>query len=432
LFIYTLKKLNQDLLFISYFFTKVLEITADSKGVSTMVKDPMKYNKIISITLANGFILLVFASLLASCQKNSLKYQGHYTNYTAGSRAPASSDKIKDHFDPKQIFIYCKIHSVNVEQCFKQYFNDKLSELTKAKKLKPQDIQGINYKKYYSSAQGRVGFITKEIINQLDNNINYFVSKKEEFCAKNSKFHMEKCLKGTAEADSMHVLNSYQQTAPELNGHEYLHLKHHIKVSMLGKLDNSLNALKHLEKKKIDNSFYQLKKKLFKSLDKKKEWLQKVTSLPQAVVECGKILKSQYKIKSQYFAQDEIHNQWVEQGICMDYLKRPDVMEVVDKQYNQYFEEKLDSLYSHIKSNADDYVNDCEQKIAGVISHDHRQKKLQNCLKNTWGQLLQGTFDGWIQKDDNIQFASQKGLIYQRVENMAPVLRREIASEATK
>ena len=208
----------------------------------------MKYNKIISFTLANALFLLVFASLLASCQKNALTYNGHFTNYPLPKRSIASVPLEKNNhinlskfMDPKQIVIYCKINSVNTEQCFRQFFNEKILELKRNNQI--GSVENINYKDYFTDAQSEVLEITASIMKSINSQVDKHVKNRHDFCAKNSKFNLKKCLHHSTEADSMFVLNNYQQNVPRLNGQEYLFLKFHINNSMKEKLDVSYNQL---------------------------------------------------------------------------------------------------------------------------------------------------------------------------------------------
>lgn len=213
----------------------------------------MKYNKIISITLANALFLLLFASMLASCQKNTLTYSGHFTDYPLTSRSIASTaSHIKESkpeltqlMDPKQIVIYCQINSVNTEQCFRQFFNEKVLELKRNKKIK--SVDNISYKDYFYQAQQDVTAITQSILRKLESKVDKYVQNRYDFCAKNAHHNLKKCLYHSTESDSMFVLNNYQQKVPRLNGQEYLYLKFQINNSMKEKLKVSYNQLKSLK-----------------------------------------------------------------------------------------------------------------------------------------------------------------------------------------
>lgn len=194
----------------------------------------MKYSKIISITLTNAFILIVFASLLASCQKNKIKTTGLYTELGQVDRSPASIAPTME-FDPKQIYIFCSIHSVNVKQCYKQHYKDQVQQLkTNNKQTNIAALLSFNE---FDKVESDVHFITKKILEKLDEKISFYTQKREDFCRKNSKYYMKKCLNGNIDSDTMNILNSYQQAVNKINGHEYLYLKHKIKSQLSHKLD---------------------------------------------------------------------------------------------------------------------------------------------------------------------------------------------------
>ena len=81
----------------------------------------MKQEKMVTLTLVNGLCLLVFASLLSSCQKSSIKATGHFTSKLQ-SRAVASS--APGTIDPRQIFVYCSVSSPDSKSCFSKNEND--------------------------------------------------------------------------------------------------------------------------------------------------------------------------------------------------------------------------------------------------------------------------------------------------------------------
>ena len=202
----------------------------------------MKYNKIITITLTNAFILLVFASLLSSCQKSNIKTTGLYTTFNNSGRTPASAES-KLNFDPKQIYIYCKINSVNNKQCYKQYYNEHL-ELAK-NKISREELSVLLNNNDYEKIQGQVNTITASIVTSLNQKIDFYTDKRKEFCKVNSKYHLKKCLNGNLTSDTMNILNSYQQKVNKINGQEYLYLKNIIKAQFENKIEKIRNNLEN-------------------------------------------------------------------------------------------------------------------------------------------------------------------------------------------
>lgn len=202
----------------------------------------MKYNKIISITLFNAFTLLIFASLLSSCQKSKIKTIGLYTEMGKNAgRMPASVAPALD-FDPKQIYIYCSIDSINSKQCYKQYFKQFLSE-SKSKRTS-KEISEILTDYEYEKVEGQVNGLTEKILDQLEPKMTFFINKRTDFCEKNAKVNLRRCLNNNIESDTMKILNGHQQSVNLINGQEYLYLK----VKIKQRLDSSYdNKLKHLQ-----------------------------------------------------------------------------------------------------------------------------------------------------------------------------------------
>jgi hypothetical protein len=216
----------------------------------------MKNNKIISISLFNGFTLLLFASFLASCQKNSIKHFGHFSSVEKNiSRSIASTGieseqqkSFSKYFDLKQVYIYCKVNSVHERNCYQNNLNKIISNYeSKNGKLNTQEKEILDNK--FISVQTKVTIITKKIINKVNPHIQKLVLKRELFCDENSTYYLERCLNQYVESDTMKVLNKYQKHNKNINGHEYLYLKKQIVKEFKQKLVNSLSSLKSKEKR---------------------------------------------------------------------------------------------------------------------------------------------------------------------------------------
>lgn len=214
----------------------------------------MKVDKIISIAVINGLTLLLFASLLAGCQKTSIHHAGLFTKYTQqNSRTIASatiSSDLEKHFDVKQVYIFCKVNDINVEQCFKKNFEvilkryeDKNGSLAQGQK--DELIRQVNFNQIKTNTE----VIAKSMIDKMSTHIGQLVSKRESFCRVNSKFYIKRCLGQYVEKDTMSVLNAYQGHNREMNGHEYLYLKNKIKEKFNTSLAVSLDKLQSEEKK---------------------------------------------------------------------------------------------------------------------------------------------------------------------------------------
>lgn len=214
----------------------------------------MKQKQILSFTLLNGLVLLLFASFLASCQKNKLKHFGHFSVLESPqSRSIANSDgqlpeSFAKYFDLKQVYIYCHINSVNEENCFEKHTQQILSDYENAKgPLEQKEKELITNQ--FKPTQKKVSELTTKILNQMQNNIQKLVNKREQFCQKNSTYYLDRCLNQYLENDTMAVLNDYQNHFKNINGHEYLFLQQEIKNSFKLKLHASYQNLNSKEKK---------------------------------------------------------------------------------------------------------------------------------------------------------------------------------------
>lgn len=382
----------------------------------------MKYNQIITITLGNGLALLVFASMLASCQKNGIKTSGHFSKFVFSGRFPASESPLNEHFDPKQIFIYCKINSINNEQCFRQHFNEKLNELAKENKINVSSLKEYDFKEYYNKSQIEVATITSKIINSLETNIYSYSKKKEDLCDDNNVVYLKRCLNNSIDADSIHILNTYQQQNPDINGQEYLYLKNQIKTSLENKLYEILLKLQNKQKKDVvqffDHKYIQFKKKL----DHNDEWLNSVTSLPMAMSSCVNEIEKDLITNKKLYRTGLNVKDLIKEYFCIDYVNSNQVMELVNYRYNQNFEKRLTMLFDIIKLKAPEVV----QKCVGPSPRSY--EKLNNCLESNWEKIVNVSYESWMSDGKNDSFNSEKEIIIKRTKNVAPKLKREIAS----
>lgn len=239
------------------FLLKFIELFVDKCFGKLNRRVIMKVNKIISIAVINGLTLLVFASLLASCQKNSIHTKGHFTEITlkAPSRSIASSeeknlDSLRKHFDLKQIYIYCSLNDTRVEKCYKENIKKIIHQYEqKVGKFSEEQIKQLSSEEYFNSLELETKSVVFTIMKKIDTHIGQLVNKRENFCKVNSKFYIKRCLKQYLDADTMAVLNKYQQHHTKMNGHEYLYLKNGIERQFLSKLEVSYKKLKQEEKK---------------------------------------------------------------------------------------------------------------------------------------------------------------------------------------
>ncbi|MFT6631154.1 MAG: hypothetical protein ACJAS4_001101 [Bacteriovoracaceae bacterium] len=201
----------------------------------------MKINKIVTITLFNSFVLLVFASLLASCQKNNFAGHGLLSKWETASRSIASIDpqeieKFKNFQDTKQIMIFCELNSAKVKSCYKDQFAKLLNRYSKKyPRTKSSSLTLITNKFSYENVKEEFEIILSQIYEKTNPKLDKLVSARKNFCEKNSEYYLEKCLTQYIEKDTFSVLNQFHGQN-KMNGHEYLYLKNIIKSKINKKL----------------------------------------------------------------------------------------------------------------------------------------------------------------------------------------------------
>lgn len=211
----------------------------------------MKYNKIVPFTLFNSFVLLIFASFLASCQKNHFSQTGLLTKWETNSRSiasvrPKELKKFESFQDPKQIVIFCELNSSKVKSCYKDQFNKVLSKYSKKyPQTKSSSITLIKDSLSYENVRGSFEQIIKQINNKTNKRLSELVMARKVFCEKNSEYYLEKCLTQYIEKDTFSVLNQFHGKN-KMNGHEYLYMKTIIKKQINKKL---LEAKSKIESK---------------------------------------------------------------------------------------------------------------------------------------------------------------------------------------
>ena len=153
----------------------------------------MKQKQIISFTLFNGMTLLLFASMLSSCQKSKIKHFGHFSSLEKEqSRSIASTQDQKEnnlskYFDLKQVYIYCHINSVNEKNCFEKHSQEVLANYEKSHG-QLGSFEKEKLKAEYSKIQNSVVKIKNHILQKMQNDIKKYVNKRESFCEQNSTF----------------------------------------------------------------------------------------------------------------------------------------------------------------------------------------------------------------------------------------------------
>lgn len=213
----------------------------------------MKFEKFISFSVFNAFLLLVMATTIASCQKKSIHKIGYFTKYPIKERGrfPASFVPTKqigqfdNSQDSKQILIYCAQNSLKMKHCYEHHFNQILSDFINTYgPISGEELASLKEINSFENVSKKVDLIRIDILNSLNPKINDVVAKREEFCKLNSKKNPEKCMTHFLKRDSIALLNAYQFKNKRMNGHEYLYLKNVIKKDLNQKLMASVENFK--------------------------------------------------------------------------------------------------------------------------------------------------------------------------------------------
>lgn len=194
----------------------------------------MKTNRIISFTLVNGFILLSFASILASCQKKLYPKTGHFAELSTQSRSIASVEDstFKSFQDPTQIYIYCHLNAKDENSCYGKELKASLAKFEeKFGKLGQQELTDLLDLYRLENVKKDADIKTQSLLNHLEPNINKNVNAQFRFCKQNAKHFFKKCMSQGIEKDTFKVLNNFHKKN-QLNGQEYLYMKDIIKAQM--------------------------------------------------------------------------------------------------------------------------------------------------------------------------------------------------------
>lgn len=193
----------------------------------------MKYEKIISITLVNSFVLLIFASVLASCNENKVSKTGYFTNLNkVPSRAIAGVGKIQNiKQDPKQIYIYCSLKTVKVKACYEQ----KITKL----KINPLERTEFKFQNVLSEMDKINKILNEKLIAQLDKT----VKTRTQFCLNKSIKNNKSCMTKFLDRDTFTILNKFQAKNKNMNAHEYLFVKNIIKKNLRSQLKQNATKI---------------------------------------------------------------------------------------------------------------------------------------------------------------------------------------------
>ena len=135
--------------------------------------------------------------------------------------------------------------SVKVKQCYKQELNKIVTTyIRKFGPFKPEEIKHIFTQTEYESTKREMNTHTTSIISGMTSKMEHQVMDRREFCIKNSKFYLRRCLNQYLERDSFVLINKFQNQHKGLNGHEYLYLKKTVELTMREKLQNIEDEIK--------------------------------------------------------------------------------------------------------------------------------------------------------------------------------------------
>ena len=226
----------------------------------------MHNKRLIKIAITNTMALLVFVGVLASCQKTKFPSAGHFTSLSQKlnltNRSIASAQEIsqieleyKNFQDPKQIVIYCQLNSKKAETCYNIHLEDSVKKFLKAKAHIQSDIKHKHHKtiiqKYsYIDQSEELVKLSKSAMEIINLSLKGLIKKRSDFCAKNSKKDLERCLEQYIKRDNIALLNQYQ-TKNKLNGLEYLYLRNEIKRELKRSLNISYESIESNRKKAI-------------------------------------------------------------------------------------------------------------------------------------------------------------------------------------
>jgi|TARA_Y100000768_G_C23886967_1_gene638113 hypothetical protein len=181
-----------------------------------------------------------------SCEKNEFAAQGLFTNWKAPQKISRSIASVKptdkevvhiiQYQDPKQILIYCKLNTTKVKACYNIHANQVLNKYKKDYgPFKSVELEHLKQQFSYQDVDQKLQAILKDVEMKTSKKVKKLVTARKNFCQKNSKYFLEKCLTQYLEKDTFTVLNQFHGKH-KMNGHEYLFLKKEINKQLKKKL----------------------------------------------------------------------------------------------------------------------------------------------------------------------------------------------------
>jgi hypothetical protein len=169
----------------------------------------------------------MFASVLSACQRPKFYSKGHLTTFKVQTRSIAnvgSEENYKKFMklqDPKQIIIYCKLNSKKQEACYNVHLKKSITKFKKShKSLSKDQFDILNQQLAFEKQDDVLQKLTEKVLISEEDFINNLVRQRKNFCQKNAKKNIERCLKQYLNNDTFTVLNKYQ-SKNKLNGLEH-------------------------------------------------------------------------------------------------------------------------------------------------------------------------------------------------------------------
>ena len=195
----------------------------------------MKFKNMISFTISNAFILFLFASLLASCNKKNIPKTGLFSTFKVPNRSIASTmdnlyspstELFMKFQDPSQILVFCHQNSSKIESCYNENLEKILIDFAKNNKNQNhiEKIAIIRSELRFETVNENFNSKVYELKNKLELNIIAAVKDQYEFCLKNAKIDLKKCVSKFKARDTFKILNKFQYEN-KMNGNEYLFVK---------------------------------------------------------------------------------------------------------------------------------------------------------------------------------------------------------------
>jgi len=128
--------------------------------------------------------------------------------------------------DPSQILVFCHQNSSKVESCYNQNLEKILKDFAKNNKNQNhiEKIAFIRSELSFETANQNFNSKVYELKSILGANITAAVKRQYEFCLKNAKIDLKKCVSKFKARDTFKILNKFQYEN-KMNGHEYLFVK---------------------------------------------------------------------------------------------------------------------------------------------------------------------------------------------------------------